>query len=293
LFDQSFGSDPISYLPSLFWWRPATHLQLPSTAFFPTPCWPYLYLDILSPTLTRFYSGDQISRFCLTNPPTGPSSVTTLSFLKRLESSVYIDSCILLLSCVRRNPHRKYWRFSTMSFFRRKAQVRPTISWPVESLRDHAPPTSHGTSSPSPTSNHSSRPSDVSTAPTSSDGTNLSPSLASFDFQFSAVDHSCELESEDNFAQLQEEINISDDLPDKETLSEAGDIPIYDSEGNARSFRSLYSGDLAIGEQQLVIFVRHFYCGVSLIHTFLPVGAILTSTSNRPAKPISAPSQKQ
>jgi hypothetical protein len=86
--------------------------------------------------------------------------------------------------------------------------------------------------------------------------------LASFDFQFPVVDHSCELENDDEFERMRVEIDISDDLPDEETLKEAGDIPIFDSEGNARSFKSLYDGDMALGEQQLVIFVRHFYCGV-------------------------------
>jgi hypothetical protein len=156
-----------------------------------------------------------------------------------------------------------------MSFFRRKAQVRPTISWPVESLRDHPPPSANSTSSPSPTSSHSSRPSDVSTSPSSTTATSLSPSLASFDFQFDLPDHACDLENDDDFARLGEEIEISDDLPTEEILDEAGDIPIYDSLGNVKPFKSLYSGDTAIGEQQLVIFVRHFFCGVSSAIIFL------------------------
>jgi hypothetical protein len=109
----------------------------------------------------------------------------------------------------------------------------------------------------------------VSTAPSSTTATSLSPSLASFDFQFDVPDHSCEIENDDDFARLGGEIDISDDLPTEEILEEAGDIPIYDSEGNEKPFKSLYSGDSAIGEQQLVIFVRHFYCGVSFTITFL------------------------
>lgn len=62
---------------------------------------------------------------------------------------------------------------------------------------------------------------------------------------------------------LQSQIQLSDNLPDAKALELAGDIPIFDSEGNSRPFKSIYSGDLAIGKQQMVLFVRHFFCGVS------------------------------
>jgi hypothetical protein len=52
-------------------------------------------------------------------------------------------------------------------------------------------------------------------------------------------------------------------LPSDEELEKAGNVSIFDAEGNSRPFKSLYSGSQAIGEQQLVIFVRHFFCGVS------------------------------
>ncbi|KAF2404690.1 hypothetical protein EJ06DRAFT_215991 [Trichodelitschia bisporula] len=58
-----------------------------------------------------------------------------------------------------------------------------------------------------------------------------------------------------------DDIADSDTLPSARALAEAGEIPLFDSEGNERKFRSLYEGDDAIGEQQLIIFVRHFYCG--------------------------------
>jgi len=59
-----------------------------------------------------------------------------------------------------------------------------------------------------------------------------------------------------------DDADLSDDCPSRETLAEAGKIPIYDADGSSRPFSSLYEGDLAIGEQQLIIFVRHFFCGV-------------------------------
>jgi hypothetical protein len=147
-----------------------------------------------------------------------------------------------------------------MPFFRRKAQVRPTISWPVESLREVPPPpppkSPLSTKSTFNTSKHSSRRSDVSysTAATV-------PSYRS-SVEAQSLDHSCEIDLETYFEQFRDEFDITDNCPDATMLEEAGEIPIYDSEGNSRPFKSLYSGDEAIGEQQLVIFVRHFFCGV-------------------------------
>ena len=50
--------------------------------------------------------------------------------------------------------------------------------------------------------------------------------------------------------------------PSPQALDLAGDISIFDAEGNSRPFRSLYEGPRAIGDQQLIIFVRHFFSGV-------------------------------
>lgn len=80
----------------------------------------------------------------------------------------------------------------------------------------------------------------------------------------SCDDGSCQMgdpESDHMFEQLQDQTQLSDNLPDAKAMELAGDIPIFDSEGNSRSFKSIYSGELAIGEQQMVLFVRHFYCG--------------------------------
>ncbi|KAE9983657.1 hypothetical protein EG328_009614 [Venturia inaequalis] len=80
----------------------------------------------------------------------------------------------------------------------------------------------------------------------------------------SCDDGSCEmgdLESERMYEFLQSQIQLSDNLPDAKALELAGDVPIFDSEGNSRPFKSIYSGDLAIGKQQMVLFVRHFFCG--------------------------------
>lgn len=51
-------------------------------------------------------------------------------------------------------------------------------------------------------------------------------------------------------------------LPDSKTLEEAGELMIKDKDGNQIPFHSLYTNKPA-GQRQLIIFVRHFFCGVS------------------------------
>jgi hypothetical protein len=53
-------------------------------------------------------------------------------------------------------------------------------------------------------------------------------------------------------------------LPTPEEFEAAGNVPVFDEYGNSRRFKSFYAGPSAIGEQQLIIFVRHFFCKVSL-----------------------------
>jgi hypothetical protein len=81
----------------------------------------------------------------------------------------------------------------------------------------------------------------------------------------SCTDYECSFDYEDYFEKIQHEIDISDARPNDDVLAQAGKIPIFDSDGKGRPFSSIYSGDTAIGNQQMVIFVRHFFCGVSEI----------------------------
>lgn len=53
----------------------------------------------------------------------------------------------------------------------------------------------------------------------------------------------------------------SDECPDRATLAAVNNIQIYDAEGKPRSFGSLYEPAFATHQRQLIIFVRHFYCG--------------------------------
>lgn len=51
------------------------------------------------------------------------------------------------------------------------------------------------------------------------------------------------------------------ELPDEKTLAEAGEVMIKDKDGGELALKSLWSGK-AQGEKQLIIFIRHFFCGV-------------------------------
>lgn len=52
------------------------------------------------------------------------------------------------------------------------------------------------------------------------------------------------------------------ELPTEAALSEAGEIMIKDKDGKEIALKSLYTGKPA-DERQLLIFIRHFFCGVS------------------------------
>ena len=57
-------------------------------------------------------------------------------------------------------------------------------------------------------------------------------------------------------------------LPDARTLKEAGDLPIKDENGGEIQFKSLYEDKPG---RQLIVFIRHFYCGVrALLMATLP-----------------------
>lgn len=50
-------------------------------------------------------------------------------------------------------------------------------------------------------------------------------------------------------------------IPDAKTLQQAGELSVLDEGGKEISFKSLYTGDNA-AERELIVFIRHFRCGV-------------------------------
>lgn len=58
------------------------------------------------------------------------------------------------------------------------------------------------------------------------------------------------------------DVNVSRELPSKEKIEEAAEIPILDSDGKERPFKTLYTSSNAHEKRRvLIIFVRHFFCG--------------------------------
>lgn len=53
-----------------------------------------------------------------------------------------------------------------------------------------------------------------------------------------------------------------DELPSAETRRKTEELPVLDREGKSHAFKSLYQGPDS-GSRVLVIFIRHFFCGVS------------------------------
>lgn len=56
----------------------------------------------------------------------------------------------------------------------------------------------------------------------------------------------------------------SSEVPSAETLRKVGDYKVLDREGKEHTFKSLVEGPDAT-ERVLVLFVRHFFCGVSAV----------------------------
>ena len=58
------------------------------------------------------------------------------------------------------------------------------------------------------------------------------------------------------------DIKVSKELPTIVDLKNVADLPISDADGKSQPFKNIYSGEMG-ARRVLVIFVRHFFCGVS------------------------------
>lgn len=55
-------------------------------------------------------------------------------------------------------------------------------------------------------------------------------------------------------------MDVNDDVPTDEELNSVGDLLILDAQGQSRPFKELYKAE-GVAPRQLVIFIRHFFCG--------------------------------
>lgn len=57
-------------------------------------------------------------------------------------------------------------------------------------------------------------------------------------------------------------VDVNNDLPSEKDLKKVEDLLILDAQGKSRPFRELYDAS-GVAPRQLIIFIRHFFCGVS------------------------------
>lgn len=57
------------------------------------------------------------------------------------------------------------------------------------------------------------------------------------------------------------DLQVSQALPTNDEVAKCADMLVLGADGESRPFRSLYSGE-GVASRQLIIFVRHFFCGV-------------------------------
>ena len=62
---------------------------------------------------------------------------------------------------------------------------------------------------------------------------------------------------------FQGDVLVSNGIPTQADLDKCADLLVLDSQGTSRPFKRLYAGE-GVAPQQLIIFVRHFFCGVSV-----------------------------
>jgi hypothetical protein len=61
------------------------------------------------------------------------------------------------------------------------------------------------------------------------------------------------------------DIKVSASLPSKSTLEKIADLPVFDVDGKSLPFKSLYWPEAKDKKKVMIIFIRHFFCGVSIV----------------------------
>ena len=62
---------------------------------------------------------------------------------------------------------------------------------------------------------------------------------------------------------FQGDVLVSNDIPTQADLDKCSDLLVLDAQGTSRPFKTLHAGE-GVAPRQLIIFVRHFFCGVSM-----------------------------
>lgn len=57
-------------------------------------------------------------------------------------------------------------------------------------------------------------------------------------------------------------VEVDDHVPSEKDIARVADLFVLDAQGQSRKFKEIYAGE-GVAPRQLVIFIRHFFCGVS------------------------------
>lgn len=72
------------------------------------------------------------------------------------------------------------------------------------------------------------------------------------------------LRKERPLEEVKGDVNVDDKPPSAGDLAKAGKVEVFDAEGNKHRFADLVTDGDGRGKRVLVVFVRHFFCGVSV-----------------------------
>ena len=72
-------------------------------------------------------------------------------------------------------------------------------------------------------------------------------------------------------------LDVKSTVPSQSVLGTAAELSVFDAHGKAMPFKDLYKADPGRTRKVLIIFIRHFLCGVRQLSLSLPEGIRLTS----------------
>ena len=78
-------------------------------------------------------------------------------------------------------------------------------------------------------------------------------------------ENSLDANSDPATREFQGDVKVSTALPSESTLERIADLPLFDVDGKTVSFKSLYWSNSNESKKVMIIFIRHFFCGVSIV----------------------------
>jgi hypothetical protein len=94
-----------------------------------------------------------------------------------------------------------------------------------------------------------------------------------------SLDTSSSKHSADPTNEFTGDIDTNNTIPSQALLKSIENFPVLDKDGKSRPFRSLYTGP-NVHRRVLIIFVRHFFCGVSIPLFSIPILSITPKSSS-------------